>query len=278
MSDSDGKAFTLLDAYAPAEVARRVESAGVAKAGLGVVPTLALGALGGAFVAFGSLFFLVVITNSGLGYGIERLIGGAAFSLGLILVVIAGAELFTGNNLVVIAWADRKIGLGRLLRNWGLVYIANFAGALLIVIMVVFSGVLDGAGGAVGETASRVAVAKIELSFSEAFFRGVLCNALVCLALWLAMAAHAVSGKILAILFPITAFVAIGFEHSVANMFLIPLGMLAAADPVAAGLTTAGLVANLIPVTLGNIVGGSIFVALVYYVVYVRGARSQDAG
>jgi formate/nitrite transporter len=278
MNDNAGKAFTLLDAYAPAEVARRVESAGVVKAGLGFVPTLALGALGGAFVAFGSLFFRVVINDKGLGYGLEHLIGGAAFSLGLVLVVVAGAEPFTGNNLVVIAWADRKIGLGRLLRNWGLVHIANFAGALLIALMVLFSGVLDGAAGAVGETATRVAAAKIELSFSGAFFRGFLCNALVCLALWLAMAAHAVSGKILVILFPITAFVAIGFEHSVANMFLIPLGMLAEADPGAAGLTITGFVANLVPVTLGNIVGGSLFVALVYYVIYVRGAPSQDAG
>lgn len=276
MADDGGKAFTLVDAYAPAEVARRVESAGVAKAGLGIVPTLALGTLAGAFVAFGSLFFLVAITESGLGYGVERLVGGVCFSLGLVLVVIAGAELFTGNNLIVIAWADGKISLARLLRNWGLVYIANFAGAVAIAIMVVLSGMMDAAGGAVADTATRVAAAKTALPFSEAFFRGVLCNALVCLAVWLAMAAHAVSGKILAILFPITAFVAMGFEHSVANMFLIPLGMFAAADPVAAGLTVDSFVGNLIPVTLGNIVGGSVFVALVYYVVYVRGARTQD--
>lgn len=276
MADDGGKAFTLVDAYAPAEVARRVESAGVAKAGLGIVPTLALGTLAGAFVAFGSLFFLVAITESGLGYGVERLVGGVCFSLGLILVVVAGAELFTGNNLIVIAWADRKISSARLLRNWGLVYVANFAGAVAIAVMVVLSGMMDAAGGAVADTATRVAAAKTALPFSEAFFRGVLCNALVCLAVWLAMAAHAVSGKILAILFPITAFVAMGFEHSVANMFLIPLGMFAAADPVAAGLTVNSFVGNLIPVTLGNIVGGSVFVALVYYVVYVRGARTQD--
>ncbi len=276
MADGPGKAFTLLDAYAPVEVARRVESAGVAKAALGIVPTMALGALAGAFIAFGSLFFMVAITQSGLGYGIERLIGGVCFSLGLVLVVVAGAELFTGNNLIVIAWADRKISLKRLMRNWGLVYVDNFVGAVLIAVMVVLSGTLDTADGAVADTATRIATAKVALPFTEAFFRGVLCNALVCLAVWLAMAAHAVSGKILAILFPITAFVAMGFEHSVANMFLIPLGMLVSTDPVAAGLTVGGFVANLVPVTLGNFVGGSVFVALVYYVIYVRGVRSQD--
>jgi len=193
MENGGAKAFTLLDAYSPAEVARRVESAGVTKAALGIVPTLALGALAGAFVAFGSLFFLVAITESGLGFGVERLVGGVCFSLGLILVVVAGAELFTGNNLIVIAWADRKITIARLLRNWGLVFVANFAGSVLIVAMVVASGVTDAANGAVGETATRVAATKTALSFGEAFFRGVLCNALVCLAVWLAMAAHAVS-------------------------------------------------------------------------------------
>jgi len=276
MENNQGNPFTLLDAYAPAEIARRVESAGVTKAGLGIVPTLALGILAGAFIAFGSLFYLVAITDSGLGYGLERVVGGVCFSLGLILVVVAGAELFTGNNLIVIAWADRKITSGRLLRNWGLVFAANFVGAVATAVIVDLSGVMDGHGGSLGDSAVRVAAAKTSLPFVEAFFRGLLCNALVCLAVWLAMAAHSVSGKILAIVFPISAFVAAGFEHSVANMFLVPLGMLVAADPAAMGLTVAGLVANLVPVTLGNIVGGSVFVALVYYVVYVRRARASN--
>jgi len=278
MADGPGQPFTLLDAYAPAEVARRVESAGVAKASLGLVPTLALGWLAGAFIGFGAYFFLVAVTQSGLGYGLERVVGGVCFSLGLVLVVVAGAELFTGNNLIVLAWADRKIGTGRLLRNWGLVYAANFVGAIMLAAAVHWSGVAAGNDGAVAGTAARIAAAKVALPFGEAFLRGVLCNALVCLAVWLAMAAHSVSGKILAIVFPIAAFVAAGFEHSVANMFLIPLGALAAADPGALGLTLGGFLANLVPVTLGNVVGGSVFVALVYYVVYVRGRRPDGAG
>jgi formate transporter len=278
MSDTRSKAFTLLDAYAPAEVARRVETAGIAKAGLGVMPTLALGVLAGAFVSFGAYFFLIAVTDSGLGWGAERILGGICFSLGLVLVIVAGAELFTGNNLIVIAWADRKIGTGRLLRNWGLVYVANLVGALATALIIHWSGVMAGHDGAVAETARRVAAAKAALPFGEAFFRGVLCNALVCLACWLAMAAHAVSGKILAIVFPISAFVAAGFEHSVANMFLIPLGALAAPDPAAIGVTVGAFVANLVPVTLGNIVGGSLFVALVYYVIYIRGTGPSGGG
>lgn len=275
MANRDQPAFTLLDAYAPAEIARRVESAGVAKAGLPLVPTLALGVLAGAFIAFGSLFYLVAVTDSGLGYGIERIVGGICFSLGLILVVVAGAELFTGNNLIVIAWADRKITSLQLLRNWGLVFVANFVGAAATAVIVDLSGIMGSHDGALGETAVRVAAAKTALPFGAAFLRGLLCNALVCLAVWLVMAAHSVSGKILAIIFPIAAFVAIGLEHSVANMFLIPLGLLVAPDAGVAGLTIGGLAGNLIPVTLGNIVGGSVFVALVYYVVYIRGARPQ---
>ena len=275
MANRDQPAFTLLDAYAPAEIARRVESAGVAKAGLPLVPTLALGVLAGAFIAFGSLFYLVAVTDSGLGYGIERIVGGICFSLGLILVVVAGAELFTGNNLIVIAWADRKITSLQLLRNWGLVFVANFVGAAATAVIVDLSGIMGSHDGALCETAVRLAAAKTALPFGAAFFRGLLCNALVCLAVWLAMAAHSVSGKILAIVFPIAAFVALGLEHSVANMFLIPLGLLVAPDAGVAGLTIGGLAGNLIPVTLGNIVGGSVFVALVYYVVYIRGARPQ---
>ena len=190
-------------------------------------------------------------------------------------MVVAGAELFTGNNLIVIAWADRKITSLQLLRNWGLVFVANFVGAAATAVIVDLSGIMGSHDGALGETAVRVAAAKTALPFGAAFLRGLLCNALVCLAVWLAMAAHSVSGKILAIIFPIAAFVAIGLEHSVANMFLIPLGLLVAPDAGVAGLTIGGLAGNLIPVTLGNIVGGSVFVALVYYVVYIRGARPQ---
>jgi formate transporter len=255
------------DAYPPAQVALLVEQVGVKKATLPAVPTLALGLLAGAFIAFGAMFFTLVMTDNALGLGPGRLLGGLAFSLGLILVVVGGAELFTGNNLVVMAWAARKITAAQLARNWTLVYAANLAGALGTALMVLWSGVLEVGGGAVAETAITIAQAKVALGFTEAFFRGVLCNVLVCLAVWLCFAAHDVAGKVLAILFPISAFVTLGFEHSVANMYLIPIAMLAGAESV----TAAGFLANLVPVTFGNIVGGGVFVALIYWLIYLRG-------
>lgn len=243
-----------------------VENAGVKKAALPVLQILVLAVLAGAFIAFGGMFFTVAITDAGLGLGPTRLLGGLAFSLGLILVVVAGAELFTGNNLIVMAWASRRITTGLLLRNWSLVYVGNLVGALATAIIVYGSGTLGIGDGAVAETARNIASAKVQLPFMEAFLRGVLCNTLVCLAVWLCVAAHSVSGKILAILFPITAFVALGFEHSVANMYLIPIGYLAGAEDV----TMATFAANLVPVTLGNIIGGSVLVALVYWIAYLR--------
>ncbi len=254
------------DAYAPAQIARLIEAGGVAKARLPLVKMAALGVLAGAFIAFGAMFYTLVVTGSDLGFGPGRLLGGAAFSLGLILVLVGGAELFTGNNLIVLAWAERKVSTAELLRNWAVVYLANFAGALGSVVLFYLAGVLDMNGGAVGETAAGIAQAKLELDFSTAFFRGVLCNTLVCLAIWLCFAARRVTGKILAIVFPISAFVALGFEHSVANMYLIPIGMLASGE----GIGMAALIANLVPVTLGNIVGGSGLVALTYWLVYLR--------
>ena len=217
------------------------------------------------------MFYTVVVTDSALGLGATRLLGGVAFSLGLVLVIVAGAELFTGNNLIVMAWADRKVTTGQLLRNWTLVYFSNLAGAIGCVILVALSGTLEMGGGAVGRTAAAIAEAKLGLGPLEAAARGILCNILVCLAVWLSFAAHSVSGKILAIVFPISAFVALGFEHSVANMYLIPIGMLAGPG----GFDLGGFLANLVPVTLGNIVGGSAFVALVYWIVYLRGVPEE---
>lgn len=255
-----------IDAYTPAQIALRVENAGVTKAKLGTVPTITLAVLAGAFIAFGAMFYTLVVTDSTLGFGPTRLLGGAAFSLGLVLVVVAGAELFTGNNLIVMAWADKRITGVQLLRNWGLVYLGNFAGALATAGGVAFSGVLELNGGAVGATAAAIAESKLQLAPLEALIRGILCNALVCLAVWLCFAAHSVSGKILAILFPISAFVGLGFEHSVANMYVIPVTMFS-------GLLESdisGLLINLSIVTLGNIIGGSLLVALVYWVIYRR--------
>jgi len=270
MNDNTQPPANGVDAYAPPQIAARVENAGVAKAALPTLQTLTLAVLAGAFIAFGAMFFTLVMTNSGLGFGVGRLVGGMAFSLGLVLAVIAGAELFTGNNLIVMAWADGKITLVAMLRNWLLVYMGNFVGAVATAMIVHWSGILGLDGGAVGETAVAIAQGKVALPFTEAFFRAVLCNTLVCLAIWLCFAAHTVAGKILAIMLPISAFVALGFEHSVANMYFIPLAMLAAGDTAGAGLTVGGLVGNLVPVTLGNIIGGSVLVALVYWIIYIR--------
>ena len=279
------------DAYAPAQIAEKVESLGVAKARLGTLQTIMLGMLAGAFISFGAMLFTLVISDSVLGLGPTRLLGGVAFSLGLVLVVIAGAELFTGNNLIVMAWADNRVSTWSLARNWTLVYLGNLIGSLATAFFVWFSGVLDfgppGASQAVAATAVRIAVDKVTLPTVELLFRGILCNTLVCLAVWLSLAAHTVSGKILAIVFPITAFVALGFEHSVANMYLIPVGFLSSQDPNVlvtaaitetslANLTLGGFVHNLVTVTLGNILGGSGLVALVYYVIYIRPRRVAD--
>lgn len=272
---------TLFDAYAPAKIAERIEAVGLNKANMKFVPMLTLAILGGAFISFGAMFYTLVVTDSGLGFGLQRLIGGLSFSLGLILVVVGGAELFTGNVLIVMGWADRKVSSAALLRSWVFVFLGNLIGALGMVVMAYMAGLLTLGGDAVAVTAIKIAAAKVNLSFEVAFMRGVLCNALVCLAIWLCFAARSVTDKILAIIFPVTAFVTLGFEHSIANMYFIPIGILGIADPAyaaAAGLspeitnqlTLSGLTGNLLPVTLGNIVGGGVFVALSYYLVYIR--------
>jgi formate/nitrite transporter len=272
---------TMFDAYAPAKIADRIEAIGLNKANMKTIPVLTLAVLAGAFISFGAMFYTLVITNSGLGFGLERLVGGLAFCLGLILVVVGGAELFTGNVLIVMGWAHRRINTTALARNWALVYVGNLIGALAMAFMAYWSGLLQLGGDGYGVSALKIAAGKVDLPFDVAFIRGVLCNALVCLAIWLCFAARSVTDKILAIIFPITAFVALGFEHSIANMYFIPVGILAATDPglvAAAGisegvmdkLATSGFIGNLIPVTLGNIVGGGVFVALSYYFVYLR--------
>ena len=253
------------DAYAPARIAALVEAGGVAKVAKSPLQTAALGILAGAFISFGAMFYTMVVTDSGLGLGPTRMLGGIAFSLGLILVIVGGAELFTGNNLIAMAWADRKVTTGQMLRNWVLVYAANFVGSIAMVALFYLAGALDLSGGAVGQTAAKIAQGKVALDPATAFFRGILCNTLVCLAVWLSYGARRVSGKVLVIVFPISAFVALGFEHSVANMYLIPIGMMAAGT-----VDVGAFIANLVPVTLGNIVGGSALVALTYWLVYLR--------
>ena len=263
------------DAYSPKEIAERVENIGVTKARLPLLTVATLGVLAGGFIGLGALYFTLVTSDSSLGFAASRLLGGLTFSLGLILVVVAGAELFTGNNLLVMAWASRRITTKELITNWIIVYLANLAGALGLVFLVVLSHHWQMNSDAVGTSAVKIAVAKAALPFWEAFFKGIVCNILVCLAVWLALAGRSVTDKILAVIFPISAFVAAGFEHSVANMYFIPLGlMLKDRIPVsgAENLSWLGFWSNLVPVTLGNIMGGSVMVALVYYFVYRRGA------
>lgn len=258
------------DAYPPPHIARKVERLGVAKAHIDTLTLLVLAVLAGAFISLGALFYTVVVTEAGLGFGVTRLLGGVSFSLGLILVVIAGAELFTGNNLIAMAWAGGLIHTRDVLRNWFLTYVGNVAGCLGTVLLVVWSDVASLSGAAVGETAIRIAHAKAELSLGEAFARGILCNALVCLAVWLAVGARSVADKILAILFPITAFVAIGFEHSIANWFFLPLGLVLGGQ---GAVSVIGFAGNILAVSAGNIVGGTLLVSGVYWAAYLRSER-----
>lgn len=272
MPTSPSTVVPMPDAYAPAEVAVRVRDGGVGKATAPAATLVALAVLAGAFIALGALFYTVTITagpNQSGHLGLTRLAGGVAFSLGLVLVVVGGAELFTGNNLMAMAWAAGRVTGVQVLRNWGVVYLGNLAGALGTVVLVLLAGIPQMSDGAVGETMIRIARAKVTLDPVSALARGVLCNVLVCLAVWLCMAARSVTDKILAIVFPISAFVACGFEHSVANMFFLPLGIaltVSGSDPIA----WTGAWGNLAMVTLGNIIGGTGLVALVYWFVYLR--------
>lgn len=271
-----------IDPLLPPEMARKAEAIGVSKAALPAASLFLLAVLAGAFISLGANFFTVVITETGLGYGPTRLVGGLAFSLGLFLVVVAGAELFTGNNLIVIAWASRRISTPLLMRNWAIVYAGNSAGALATVAIVYFSGQWRFAEHEVGGTALRIAGNKVSLGIEEAVALGILCNGLVCLAVWLCYSARSNTDKAVSVLFPITAFVAAGFEHSIANLYFVPLGLLLKGEPevaAAAGLSDGALdnltgldflANNLVPVTAGNIVGGAVMVGIVYWLVYLR--------
>jgi formate transporter len=269
-----------IDALVPPDMARRAEYIGIRKAEMDAVTTFILAVLAGAFIALGAVFATTVTTGEGLPFGLAKLVGGLVFCLGLVLVVVAGAELFTGNNLIVIAWASGKISLRQLLRNWVIVYAGNFVGAAATAALMLFSRQYTFAGGAVGANALKIAHAKVELGFVQATALGVLCNVLVCLAVWVSYSARSTTDKILAILFPITAFVAAGFEHCVANMYFIPMGLFIQAfdaDFVArVGLDLPNLtwsnflLSNLLPVTIGNIFGGAVMVAAVYWFVHLR--------
>ena len=266
-----------LDALPPVDVARKAATVGVAKVAMPRLNVFVLAVLAGAFIALGADFATTVMAGSSqLPFGVARLLGGLAFSLGLILVVVAGAELFTGNNLVVMAWASRRVTTRRLLGNWALVYAGNFVGAIGTVLLVYLGRQYEFGGGAVGESALRIADAKTSLGFVQAVALGALCNALVCLAVWLSYSARTVTDKILAVVPPIAAFVAAGFEHSVANMYFVPFGLLVKDELEVPGLALENLtwrgflVDNLLPVTIGNVIGGAVMVGTVYWLVYLR--------
>lgn len=278
------------DAYSPKQMAERVEKAGMAKGNLDFLSTFVLAILAGIFIAFGALFYTLVIHDSNMSFGMTKLLGGIVFSLGLILVIVAGAELFTGNNLITMAYMSKRLTLRKLARNWGIVLVGNFAGSLAIVYLVSLSGHWQTHDYMVGAKALLIAVGKVQIPFLEAFVRGILCNMLVCLAVWLCFSCRNVADKVLAILFPIAAFVALGFEHCVANMFFIPAGLLlrhipevvaqasaAIGKPLSVGdLTwTSMFWRNLLPVTVGNVVGGALIVALVYWFLYLRSGAVQ---
>jgi formate transporter len=261
-----------VDAYSPKKIARRVREFALIKARIPLPALVMLGILAGAFIGIGAMMFSLVASDATLGFAATRLLGGLAFSLGLILVVVAGAELFTGNNLLAMAWAEGCMSTRDVLRNWIVVCIANFVGAAALAVLVWLSGICGLNGGALGRTVVGIATAKAGLSLDQAFFRGVLCNVLVCMSVWMTFAGRSVADKVIVIVFPIAAFVAAGFEHSIANMYYFPLAML-----LGAPLGWSDFLRNLAPVIAGNIAGGSVLVALVYYFIYIRPARTGIA-
>jgi len=274
------------DDYLPADMAKRVETACTSKTKLCFLSLSMLSILAGAFIALGAEFYTLVVFDSSLSVGLTRTLGGLAFSLGLILVVIAGAELFTGNNLLMMGFASRTVTYKQLLKNWGISYVGNFIGSLSIVFLMFLTNLWKMKDYMLGAKMVLIAVDKVNLTFLEAFSRGILCNALVCLAVWLCFSARSVISKIAAIIFPITAFVASGFEHSIANMYFIPMGIsLRQNDAVISQvmqmspntsldrLNIMGFLGNLLPVTIGNIIGGAVMVGLVYWLIIVLPER-----
>jgi formate/nitrite transporter len=264
------------DAFSPKEVSERVNSIGVAKIKLPLLSLIMLGILAGAFIGLGALYYVLIKSDLALGFALSQVLGGLAFSLGLILVIIAGAELFTGNNLLVMAWADNKITTFEILKNWTVVLSANFIGASGLAVLVFLSGHNEMNNGAIAEQYIKIAIIKTNLPFWSAFFKGILCNILVCMAVWMAYAGRTVIDKVVVVIFPVSAFVAAGFEHCIANMYIIPLAILEQTfgntTHEIATVSWSGFISNIVPVMMGNLVGGSLFVALVYHVIYQRNA------
>ncbi len=276
-----------MNCYSPKEVAENSIGITNGKASLSIGKMLVLGFLAGAYIAFGALTSTLVAHDIPM-FGVGRLVTGMVFSAGLMMVLIGGAELFTGNILIWTGVLSGKVGLGAMLRNWFWVYVANFLGSLAIVAMMYYSGLWGLNNGLVGAAAIKIAAGKCGLSFTSALMRGVLCNWLVSLAVWMSWASKDIVGKVFCVFFPITIFVAANFEHSVANMYYIPAGIMARMNPVAVDATHMAdklgiltwhnfLINNLVPVTIGNILGAAIFVAAAYWYAYLRGAKPQAA-
>ena len=265
------------DAYSPAEIQDKVEKLGVKKAHSPFLPEFMLSVVAGGSIGLGGMFFIIVLADPTLGFAFQRLLGGMVFTLGLALVMIGGAELFTGNCLIVMAWWNRQISTGEVFRNWTTVWVGNLVGALGLVFLLFMSHFADLNNGEAGKAILKLAMGKMAPDMVTIFFKGILCNVLVCLGVWLAYAGRSVSDKMAGMLLPVSAFVAAGFEHCVANMFFLPMAwVLVETGHVPAGMdvsaiTALGIVHNLIPATLGNIVGGGGFVGFVYWVIYRKG-------
>jgi formate transporter FocA len=279
------------EALLPAEMAAKAEQVGIKKVNMDAERLFMLAVLAGAFIALGAAFATTVAAaaDNSLPFGVARLLAGSVFSLGLILVIVGGAELFTGNNLIVMAWASKKVTTGQLLRNWAIAYVGNFVGAIATAMLVFVSGQFRFGGGSVGLVALKTAELKCNLGFLQAIALGILCNVLVCLAVWLTFSARSTADRILAIVPPISAFVAMGFEHSVANMYFVPIALFIkawgpstfwdaanmTADDFSHVTWSAFLMDNLLPVTIGNIIGGGLLVGTVYWFVYLNRKKTS---
>ncbi len=268
------------DALAPAAIEAKAENLAVGKASMELPKLFVLAIMAGIFIAFGGVFFCTFLGDATLPFGVQRVVAGLCFSLGLILVVCCGAELFTGNALMVCGLASGKIKLAGLLRNWVVVWIGNFCGALLIVWIVFMAHSADMNGGEVGAVMISTAASKISLDWWTIFFKGIICNILVCAAVWISFAGRTIVDKVVGVIFPITAFVACGFEHCVANMFFLPMGVALNAAGYASTVNTSmlnigGIFYNLSAATLGNIVGGALLIGMTYWFVYHKKAAKE---
>lgn len=280
LTDSEMKALRP-DALAPAEIEAKAETIAIGKATMGAGKLFVLAIMAGMFIALGATLFTLVQGDAEMGFAFKRILGGACFSLGLIMVVSCGAELFTGNCLMVCGMNSGKIDFKGLIRNWVIVYLGNLVGSLIIVLLIYLSNMASMNGSAVGSAMVATAVGKVTPDALTLFVKGILCNTLVCLAVWMSFSARTLVDKVICVVMPVMAFVACGFEHSVANMFFLPMGLLSKA--VGFGTSVANVDAlsimsvmyNIGIVTLGNIVGGSILVGLSYWFVYHKKSEAK---